>query len=137
MEKEASIPLGELGRGLDRRWESLNDSVLPVLIINESHRNSNMYHYQRQKRSETKIIHTCSEGSSECITDLPFCRAGLLLSLRSILFLWNCDLQAGLQAFWRQRSQTLKLLRLGAHSSPLHVGAGPLCDSVSCFPGEG
>lgn len=49
MEKEASIPLGELGRGLDRRWESLNDSVLPVLIINESHRSSNKYHYQGQK----------------------------------------------------------------------------------------
>lgn len=78
MEKEASIPLGELGRGLDRRWESLNDSVLPVLIINGSHRSSNMYHYQGQKRSKTKAIHTCSESSSECITDLPFCRAGPL-----------------------------------------------------------
>lgn len=63
-----------------------------------------MYHYQRQNRSETKVIHTCSESSSECITDLPFCRAGLLLSLRRIPFLWNCDLQAGLQAFWRQKS---------------------------------
>lgn len=78
MEKEASIPFGELGRGLDRRWESLNDSVRPVLIINESHRSSNMYHYQGQKRSKTKPIHTCSESSAECITDLPFCRAGLL-----------------------------------------------------------